>query len=80
MSYVFEFHRYPTLALQVRWGVEHEQNALMDFLALQNALTSFKVESLDSPYTHPMHFWQLPVMDGFMMSPYQKETRREFWR
>lgn len=36
--------------------------------------------SLDSPYTHPMHFWELPVMDGCMMSPCQRKTRREFWR
>lgn len=65
MSYVFEFHRYPTLALQVRWGVEHEQNALMDFLALQNALTSFKVE--ESGLTiYPSHAFLAATSDGWV--------------
>lgn len=30
--------------MPVRWGVEHEQNALVDYLALQNAVTSLRVE------------------------------------
>lgn len=65
MSYVFEFHRYPTLALPVRWGVEHEQNALMDFLALQNALTSFKVE--ESGLTiYPSHAFLAATSDGWV--------------
>uniref|UniRef100_A0A8W8KYC9 YqaJ viral recombinase domain-containing protein n=1 Tax=Magallana gigas TaxID=29159 RepID=A0A8W8KYC9_MAGGI len=36
--------RYPTLPVPVRWVVEHEQNALVDYLALQNAVSSLRVE------------------------------------
>lgn len=65
MSYVLEFSRYPTLPVPVRWGVEHEQNALVDYLALQNAVTSLKVE--ESGLTiYPSHAFLGATSDGWV--------------
>lgn len=65
MSYVLEFSRYPTLPVPVRWGVEHEQNALVDYLALQNAVTSLRVE--ESGLTiYPSHAFLGATSDGWV--------------
>lgn len=65
MSYVLEFSRYPTLPVPVRWGVEHEQNALVDYLALQNAVTRLRVE--ESGLTiYPSHAFLGATSDGWV--------------
>lgn len=65
MSYVLEFSRYPTLPVPVRWGVEHEQNALVDYLALQNAVTSLRLE--ESGLTiNPSHAFLGATSDGWV--------------
>lgn len=65
MSYVLEFSRYPTLPVPVRWGVKHKQNALVDYLALQNAVTSLKVE--ESGLTiYPSHAFLGATSDGWV--------------
>lgn len=57
--------RYPTLPVPVRWGVEHEQNALVDYLALQNAVTSLRVE--ESGLTiYPSHAFLGATSDGWV--------------
>lgn len=65
MSYVLEFSRYPTLPVPVRWGVKHKQNALVDYLALQNAVTSLRVE--ESGLTiYPSHAFLGATSDGWV--------------
>lgn len=44
MLYVLEFFRYLIFFVLVRWGVEYEQNVLVDYLVFQNVVISLRVE------------------------------------
>lgn len=44
MLYVLKFFRYLIFFVLVRWGVEYEQNVLVDYLVFQNVVISLKVE------------------------------------
>ncbi|XP_062610176.1 uncharacterized protein LOC134271957 [Saccostrea cucullata] len=57
--------RYQTLPSPVKWGVENEQNALKDYLALQNAITNLRVEG-SGLTIYPSHAFLGATSDGWV--------------